>query len=223
MKIVHPDIVIPLVEEHSLTNETIIENPSFFSDLLLDLCHQLAGGDGRIVFSKKSVPCSTKTICFVENLHRLSVNTTPILKKAFSKIENDIIQMADLDPLFRIFRNLYSTLLELGIGNLEPSVIEDVKIPDILSAFGMHFPMDELSIAERLVEYLNIHHELFGDDLFIILHLRSYLSPEETSRFIQQAKYAQMQLWIIGSQAVLTSPERPEHHRIIIDNDLSVI
>lgn len=223
MKIVHPDIVIPLVEEHSPINETIIEHPGFFSDLLLDLCYQLSGGDGRIVFSKKSVPCSTKSICFIENLHRLSINTSPILKKAFTKTENEIVQMADLDPLYKALRILYNTLLELGIGDLEPSVIEEVKISDLFSAFGMHFPMEELSMAERLVEYLSIYNDLFGSDLFIILHLRSYLSSDEVSLFLRQAEYAQLKIWLIGSNEVSSPPDTTNVHKVIIDKDLSVI
>lgn len=223
MKIVHPDVIVPLVQEHSLINETVIEDPCFFSDLLLDLCDQLSGGNGRIVFSKNNIPCSAKSIRLVESLHRLPINTTSVLKKAFSNVEKEIMQTADLDSLYKALRDLYNVLSELGIGNLKPSIIEDTSISEILRVFGMHFPIEELSIAEHLVEYLNIYSDLFGDDLFIILHLRSYLCPDEISLLFQHVEYSKTKVWLIESNESPAPIDRSSYHRVIIDKDFSII
>lgn len=223
MKVVHPDIDIPLVKERISINETIIEKPKFLADTLLDLYELLSGNKGRYIFSKRNKPCSLSQVLFIDCLDSISVNTRTILKKSFQQIENDVVSSTDLTEFHNALSQLLKLIESFDLGFLEASPVEEISFARILDVFGMHYPLDELTLVERIADYMTIQNHLNKIELFIFFHLRSLLDTEELLGLFKHAEYSQSQIWMIESHEYPFPPDRSNYHRVIIDDDFCII
>ncbi len=100
----------------------------------------------------------------------------------------------------------------------------DITIPEditgILKAFDVRFDDSELTLPEKLLEYMLSASELRGHRLFITVNLRSYLTDKETEELFQSLLLKKIRLMCIESSEF---PRLKMEEVIIIDKDMCVI
>jgi CRISPR type II-A-associated protein Csn2 len=220
MKVISPDINLPLVEENTLINETIIENEEYFSTIVFDLYEQLAGNNGRLVFSEEGTPCSTKTVTLIADPSNIDINSRTTLNRLYKHIETKANVEPLPEPYYHALRNLYDTITHLWDNFfLEPSHVEDVSLFQILSLFQMRFPDDSLSFGERIIDFMEVHRELFGIKLFIFVQIRAFLPPDVFESLLSSIRYGKFQVWFIESLERKQPLNTDHYRRLIIDRD----
>jgi CRISPR type II-A-associated protein Csn2 len=220
MKVVSPDINLPLVEENTLINETIIESEEYFSTIVFDLYEQLAGKSGQIIISEEGTLCSIKTVTLVAEPLDVDINSRTTLNRLYKHIETKANVEQLPEPYYHALRNLYDTITHLWDNFfLEPSHVEDVSLSQVLSLFQMRFPDDSLNFGERIIDFMEVHRELFGIKLFIFVQIRAFLPPDVFESLLSSIRYGKFQVWFIESSERKQPLNTDHYRRLIIDRD----
>ncbi len=220
MKVVSLDLSLPLVEENTLINETILESEECFSTLVFDLYEQLAGNSGRLIFSEEGTPCSTKKVTLIAEPSNIDINSRTTLNKLYKHIETRTMVEQYPEAYYYALRNLYETISPLCDSFfLEPSLVEDVSLSQILSLFQMRFPDDSLNFGERIIDFMEVYRDLFDIKLFIFVQIRAFLSPDVFEALLSSIRYGNYQVWFIESSERRQPLCTDHYRRLIIDRD----
>lgn len=222
MMIAYPaaDICCELKEDKILT--LVIENQHIFYNMISDIQTQLDGNNGEFVLSENYTPLDMrKNTELISQLVPFTVNQKDLVSKLYSFIKkksvNENMYQATQEVISNISDYLYS-LTEDEENELSITVPEDIS--GILKAFDLKFDDGEMSLAEKVLEYMISSYEFKAKKLFIIINLRSYLTDNQTEQLFKSVLLKKLQLICI---------ESAEHDRlcneevIIIDKDMCVI
>jgi CRISPR type II-A-associated protein Csn2 len=220
MKVVSPNLNLPLVEESALINETVIESEELFSEIVFDLYEQLAGNSGQIIFSEESMPCSIKNVTLIADPANIDINSRTTLNRLFKHIEAIATIEQVPGTYYHALRTLYETISSLCDNfYLEPSHVEDIPLSQVLSLFQMRFPSESLNFGERIIDFMEVHRELFGIKLFIFVQIRAFLPPDVFEALLSSIRYGKFQVWFIESLERKQPLNTDHYRRLIIDHD----
>jgi len=129
------------------------------------------------------------------------------------------------EKMYQYTQEIYRSIGEYIYRLIEDEESElDIVMPEditgILKAFDVRFDDSELTLPERILEYMLSTSEFKGQRLFITVNLRSYLTDRETEGLFQSLLLKKIKLLCI---------ESADHTRlsteevIIIDKDMCVI
>lgn len=214
------DLCCKLNEDKVLT--LVIENQHMFYSIISDIQVQLDGNDGEFVLSDNYTPLDTrKNIELISQLIPFSVNQKELLSKLYGYIKkkavNEELYQATQEILSRISEYLFQ-LTEDEEGELIITVPEDIS--GILKAYDLRFNDNDMTLSEKLLEYMINSNVFKAKNLFVIVNLRSYLTNNQTEQLFKSALLKKLQLLCIESF---------EHERlsnedvIIIDKDMCLI
>ena len=220
MRVVSPDLTFPLVEEDMLINETIIEREELFYEIVFDINEQFAGNSGRIVFSEAGEPCSVKSVVLITDPLSVNINTRTTINKLYKYIEAKVTCDHVPEAYYHALRTLYETISPFcDTFYLEPGQVEDVSLSQVLSLFQMRFPDDFLNFGERIIDYLEVHRELFGTKLFVFVQIRAFIPSVVFEDLLSSVRYGQFQVWFIESSERNKPLNTNHYRRLIVDRD----
>lgn len=221
MKIFFPEIDYLFDTECGKINTVIIENPKLFCSVLSDIAEQLSGNDGKSVLSKgDKILQQTKYLELLDSFVPFDINTKSLVTKLCVRLEetavSDAFYAETTELIGKIEGFLYSLSFEL------PCDIEFTKmnVGSLVKAAGIEICNDSESIAEKIIDYIQLVTELIAEKLFITVNLRSYISDKETELLMQT---------VLSHGYHLLMIENCEHerlafeNRIIMDKDLCLI
>lgn len=222
MKFVYPVADLSIDIEEYVINTVIIENPKLFYSLSEDLYNQINGSDGVAVLSSNNVPIQmskkaviiTQFIPFTINQKELTNKLYAILKKTALSDEKYLFTNSILSDIEKYLFNIF------GDFNSEFELKPNMDITSILKMFDVKFSEENLSLSEKVLNYMLNMTEYTGKDFFITLNIRSYISTDEIKLLYET---------LIGHNIKLLAIEQKEHilldceKRVIIDNDMCVI
>ncbi len=81
--------------------------------------------------------------------------------------------------------------------------------------------MDDLSLAERLLEYMRLCQKFFGIKFFIIVNLRAFFSEIEVDQIYEIVKYEKLNLMTI--EVCQIGQQTEGENIIILDDDYCII
>lgn len=214
------DICCELKEDKVLT--LVIENQHMFYSMISDIQSQLDGNSGEFVLSENYTPLDMrKNTELISQLIPFTVNQKDLVSKLYSYIKkkavNEKMYQATQELIAQISDYLYH-LTEDEETELTVTVPEDIS--GILKAFDLRFDDNDMSLSEKILEYMISSYELRTKKLFIVVNLRSYLTDNQTDLLFKSILLKKLQLICI---------ESTEHGRlsneevIIIDKDMCVI
>lgn len=221
MKYVFPEIDFTFDTECDIINTIVIENQRLFCTLIEDMRSQLSGNDGRAVLSRGDKILSIgKSVELLDSFIPLDINTKALVSRLSAQLESRAIsdefyaEMSELVGRTEAF--LDALAFEL------PCEIQFTKmnIGSIIKAAGVEICDDAQSLAERVLDYMQLVTELIGEKLFVTVNLRSYVSDEETELLMQTVLSHGYHLLMIEN----CEHERLAHEkRTIMDKDLCLI
>lgn len=220
MKVVHPNINLPLVSEDCLVNETVIENEMVFSNVVIDLYGQLEGQSGELVFSERSKIVSSKSVYLIAKPSDTEMNRRTILNKVYKHIEQETLKDAVPKEYFQALRELYEVISVFSKNYyLTPTLVEDVPFSQALSLFQMQFPVTDMTFMEQLMDFLSMHRELFKTRLFILIQVRAFMTRDDFEKLLEFARYEKIQIWLIESSEKCRPENQEGYYRLVVDQD----
>lgn len=184
MRLAHPELDFCIDEIENVATVLVIENEDFLYRFLSEMKKQIDSGEGRFVFSEGlDIVSAGKKVFLITDLLDIELNK----KKILSKICSDLAEKATEEDnyektaqLLSILEDYISSLTEQFDAELEYSV----PSPDgLLKLFNIKIEDGDRSLAERLVDYLNLLYGTFNIRYFIVFGLHSFLSKEDLLAF----------------------------------------
>ena len=200
----------------------VIEHPKVFCDFVSDIHGQLCGEKGSVVLSENYVPLDIKKSAdVITQLVPFTVNRKELLGKIYSKLNETAVN----DEMYLLTLQMYS-YMEKYLYELTDSFSSSLvfKRPDdtgwLLKGFGVGFDEQDLSLPEKLLEYMLAMNEYVKKSIFFVVGLRSFLTDKQAYELYRNLLLSGITLICIDScDCTLLDCE----HRTIIDKDMCII
>ncbi len=194
----------------------IIENPITLRNYILELSDQISGKEGDFVLSKDNQEISiSKNLVFVPNPITLEFDE----KRLNAKINKDILLLVSKDseiqkttfPLLSMLESYAESIVEDYGYNISYGDIDEAGIIKMLN---FHVNQDYDSPADKLIEWMNITHDILQIDNFVILNLFLFFTEEEVKILCSEASSLKHNLLLIERSNIYNQP-----NSILIDSD----
>ena len=220
MKLVHPYYFHEIDFENEEPHTLIIERASFFRQIISELMYEAETGIGDYVLSQNYEVLDFAKYC--------SVIVDPFsLDYQNKQIKNGLQKQAvELLSVESELPDIIHRINQLGLriaNQFSPPVAikQDIGISDITTILDFRIDISDLSFAEQLLEYCKISRDLAGVKMFITIHLKEYLDPEEYQQIIEMFCNEKLLLLMLESRQhpLIDDPT----NTIIVDNDYCII
>lgn len=169
-----------IVFEDGSYTHLFIENPITLRKYILELLAQTNGIEGDFVLSKDNVEIPiSKNLAIITDPINLQFDE----KKINTRINKDIVSLIkdpelqqDSYPLLSLIEQFASKITEEYKFSIDYDIPEDSSIVKMLN---FHIDTDYESPAEKLIEWVNISHEILGIENFILLNTSTFFTKEE--------------------------------------------
>lgn len=222
MKLVHSDLTETLLDEKSKYTEWIIESSGLFSKYVVELKEQVSGEEGKFVLSDKNKEIDIKKkVEIIIDPFSIDVNDRKILTKLYSELSvfsmNEQLYLETVD--LRLHIQEYMSKLEQCTEHIL-EFNEEVDIPALLKAVNFRYETQDMSLPEKVIQYVKVLSTMTGIRIFVFVNLRSYLQNNQIQNLIIDMQYLDiMGIFIENSQR---SPIKGvEQH--ILDSDMCEI
>lgn len=191
------ELQTPIEITEGYVNTLVLENPVFYRNFVEDLLRQMNNADSRFaVFDRKGEINFTKKVELITDIFTVSFNDRFMQNKVNQIVaeEYSLLEEPPEDLLNQI--NQLGALL-LSKLNFEATYSPITDMNGILKLLGFGFDCEELSITEKLMQYLDFLNQFSEKKLFIILNLKSLLTPKEFGEFVKLICYKKIGVLLI--------------------------
>ena len=200
-------------------NTIVIENRTFFFSFIEDIYNRVSGfsgksilgtGEGKLLDFSKNAEIFTSFVPF-------EINKKSLLSKIISAIEKESVSAEHYEDTMKVLTGIERYLDGLNASfdcNLSYSKITPGAL---IKAAGIEIVDDYNSLAEKIIDYMELVREFDKDKLFFTVNLRSYIDDETMGNFMATIKAHDFHLIMIESQAHNMLSCESRH---IIDEDL---
>ena len=221
MKFVYPEIETVFDLDNGRFNSLVVEAQDMFVRLLGDISAQINGSDGECVISEKNTPVSfAKRAALLDVYVPFELNRKPLLGKILNALErkaNDAEHFeASAAILASIERMLDTLILDIPC-ELEYS---NISIGALLKAAAPELNADGATLAEKVLDYMEIVTQFDCEKLFILVNIRSYINDSDMELFAKTVISHNYQV------IDLESSERQRlssEFRVLVDEDMCEI
>lgn len=200
----------------------VIENQGMFCEIITDIVNQFYGLSGNFVLSKNYTPLDMRKHAeIITQLVPFTVNQKDLLSKVYSRLKSVAVDermyMITNELMFQTEKYIYE-LTSAFEGDL--SVTTPSDITGILKMFDVRYHDENMTLSERLLEYMTAANEYKGERVFFIVNLRSYINDSEAEMLFKE---------ILLRKITLICIESTEHsklsieQRVIIDKEMCII
>jgi len=221
MKIVFPEINHVFDTDKDRINVLVIENQRLLQSTIYDIYGQTHGLDGRAVVSKDNRPIEfNKYVEYVSDFISLSLNRKPLLNKVASMLEK-IALSDDFYPSSMTMVNAWEKhLFDLSMSLSCDIDFSNISMGSLIKASGVLFKEDYSSVAEKIIDYMQVVLEFDCQKLFVIYGLRDFIVDEEAMRFYDTVLQHGFDIICIESKEHECLPLEESY---IVDSDLCEI
>lgn len=196
----------------------VIENQRLFYDIITDLENQIQGNDGKSVLSEND-----KILRIDKRLEQI-MQFVPFdmnKKKLVNKIASDMQALA-VDDKFMLQTNEVLATWERLCYNLEfdlPVHLEfgKINVETLIKATGLTIVDDYDSLAEKIVDYIQLVEEFDCKKMFVFINLRSFIDDEEMKELANMVIARGYQVLLLDNTE---HPMLENEKRYIVDADM---
>lgn len=221
MKYVHPEIETIFDTENGCYNTLVIEEQRFFVRLLEDIYQQLQGMNGESVISVKDGPVNfAKNGILLDNFVPFNLNRKPIISLMIADMDRRAAAPEHFDRTASALAAVEMWLNDLAYDYSCDIVFPNISIATLLKAACPEIRGEDTSIAERVLDYMELIEEFDHRRLFFTLNMRSYVADEEMDVFARSVVSHGYPVIAIEAHAY---PILSTEKRVVIDSDLCEI
>lgn len=218
MRLYHPQMESVLEWETPGVPSLVVENPSFFRALMMDLYTQRDGEKGNFVLTDSGKDLALGTWAeIIDNCLRFELNTKLLLNRIAAAMEKAAVSEELFVRTAEILQQLEQYVNEVAFSLDCDIVCERCTPGSVFKAVGLSLRDCYEDPLERLADYMELVRELDRDRLFILVNMRSFFEDDRLELFLETvAAHGYRVLLMDGIDRKKLSSER----RITIDNDL---
>ncbi len=199
----------------------IIENQHLLYEIVLDISFQTEGMDGKAILSDNNKMSSFDKKCeLISQFAPFDINRKNLLTKISSVMVKKTAEEKFFMRTSEILADLERYLMEISFdmaGNFE---FTKISADSLVKASGLQIENNYDLLGEKLLDYFELVREYDSEKLFVLVNLRSFMSDEETEKFMEDVLRRNMQILMIeAAERKILQFEK----RYIVDNDLCVI
>ena len=221
MTFVYPDIDFVFNTEERGVHTLVIENQCMFRNLLIDLYNQSQGNDGRSVVAYEYKPLPFEKYCEVlSQFVTFSLNKKSVVTKIGQLLAKRAVDSEYFLKTTELITEIESLMYELAFDLDADIEFNSINVESLIKSVGMSLKEEYESLAEKIIDYMELVNNLERKKLYILINLRSYISDEEMIYFIETVLQHEFDVIIIESA------ERPilkGEIRYIVDESLCEI
>lgn len=196
----------------------VIENPAFLRQFMMELYAQTAGEEGSFVLSDKGKNLEISAwIEVMDHCLNFQLNTKSLLGKIQTALERTAVNDLFFLKTTELLQSVEQYMDELAFTYDCDLVYQRCTAAGLIKAMSVHIRDAYDDPLERLLDYMELVREFDQDKLFVLLHLRSYFTEEQTARFLKTVADHGYRVLLVDSQDY---EKLPEENRITIDKDL---
>ena len=186
MRLLHKDYQFVFDLNEQDMSLLVIEHPETYRSFIQEILIAEEGGDCNFVLSENDTPIKIQNNLYcIINPFTLSLNERKLLNKLYEVLKREI-QSSDL----LIDNNeIYSMIEKYGqniskMSDWDITYTDKPEVQSLLKFMDIRFAEHPESLIEKIVEYMDVAHELLRIRLFVFVHLLSYLSRYEIEKNI---------------------------------------
>lgn len=180
----------------------VIESPRLFYEIVRDIQKQIDGFEGKSVLSADNkVMRMDKYAEQIMQFVPFDMNRKALLNKILSEMQ----EMAMSDAFFMQTNELLAAWEKLCM-NFEFELpvnlnFTKINIESLLKASGMMLEEEYDSLAEKIIDYIQLVERFEGRRLFICVNMRSFIENGEMQRFIDTVQERGYQVLLLENAA----------------------
>lgn len=199
----------------------VIENGRLFRDVVEGMyaCVEELGEDFLLSDEGENVKISER-VEIVSTLVPFTLNTKKLLGGLIKKLEKDALAPGVRDRTETIQKDVEQFVCQLTLDFPYEITCERLTVTALLKGCSLTFEEDGMSLPQRLLGYMRLVRELFGERIYVLVGSRSYFTDDEMKDFLQLALMEHFTMLLIDSV------ERGKflfEDRLLVDCDLCEI
>ena len=217
--LVHPDWEFKLSMSDGSSTLIVIENPVHLRSVVVELMGQSNGDSGRFVLSddKKELDIHDRLAVITDPL-----NVDPSNKRVSTAINQQIKDLIissdfykeanDLVAHMERFADSVEDIYRLNVSH------QDYEISNLYKILNIQLQVEYENELEKVMEFMNVLHDVCGTDCFVFVSLFCYFDQEEIATLVREATANKHNLLFIEAVEPGSIPEQTR--KVIIDKDL---
>ena len=221
MKFVHPEIENVFDTQNGFYNTLVVEEQRFLVRLLEDLHRQLQGLEGVSTLSVKDAPVSfAKNAALLDGFVPFDLTRRTLLNQISAALARKAAAAEAFDRTAEALSGVELWLNELAFDYPCDIVFSNLSASTLIKAAGPEIRDEAASIAERVLDYMELVEAFDRQRLFFTLNMRFFVADEEMELFARTAvAHGYHVIGIESAAHAMLSIEK----RTIIDSDLCEI
>lgn len=201
----------------------VIENNKLYQETIQDFILSLEGEEpSNSFFIGEREVNLYKEMDIITDLFNININQTKNLTKLYNHIKKEISigeYFSKTVEVNKVVLEYMSIIAQNSEFTLDYN--EEFDITAIFKALNLNFYCENMSILEKLIDYITIMKNFFNKNIFIITNFKTTFSIKEQMEFYKFINYSKTNILFVES----VNPIRKINIEIyrIIDNDLCVI
>ena len=149
-----------------------------------------------------------------------SINKKALLGRAAAVLEQNVLEGELYGEAMELMQQVEAFLLKASFSLNGDIGFSKISFPALLRSSGLEFREDYDSLAEKLVDYMELVTEYERKKLFIFYNLRSLISDRETALFLDTVLRHEYHVLMVESGEHM---RLPNEERYIVDESLCEI
>ena len=187
MKYVYPELEAAIDTDNGCYNTLVIENQRLLVRLIGDICRQITGLEGEGVLSADQILPMSKYACLLDTFVPFDLNKKTLITKLVNALDRAAQEEERFEDTAGLLRDTENWLNRLSLQFSSDIVFTNVSASAIIKACSPEIRSDKDSLAEQILDFMELIREFDRDRLFITLNLRSFISDEEMELFVNTA------------------------------------
>jgi len=222
LKLVHPDWEMQIRWTETKIPVLVIENEQCLFNTVDELHRQINFGDGKFVLSSndKSLDMQNKAELILSPWS-VDFSQRKITAKLLTLAKGEAVNETNYIATQQIITSVLKYVGDLS-SDLPVDVLYDLDfdITELLKIVHLSINAEEMTLLEKMLQYMKVFTQLFGETCFIFNGFRNYIEQERLSEFYQNALAEKFTLLMIEAHC---QEKTKEEKLYIIDSDLCQI
>lgn len=221
MKLVYPEISTVFDMGNGKLNTLVIENQPLMQRFLTEIQSGIDGNSGRIVLSENDSPVElTKHAEILSDFISFDINKKSLLTKITSAIEQNAVDAEHFERTAALMRDVEVYLSEMSFDLSCDAVFSNVNVSSLIKSAGVILRDEYDSIAEKIIDYMELVTEFERRKLFITVNMRGFVSDIQTELFSKTVLSHGYSVLMVENHEY---SRLPDERRVVIDVDLCEI
>ncbi len=199
----------------------VIENQDVFLDMITDIEDQIRGNEGISVLSKNNqIQRMDKYAELITQFVPFDLNRKVLLNKIISTMQKAALDESHLAQANEVLNAWEKLCVDIEFEMPISMEFSNINIDTLIKSAGVTIADDYSSLAEKLLDYMQIVEIFECKKLFILVNVRSFINDNEMQHLIDDIIMREYQV------ILLDNTERKLLHnenRYLIDEDLCEI